>query len=163
MSLYDPDPLSFVEAPKYKAFVAWRNAKLRCYDADDPRYYTHGGRGIRICDEWKNCFNAFYEHIGVPVTQSLILDRIDNDGHYEPGNIRWTNVYVSQLNKNLYRNNTSGVKGLSFNRAMSRWDVSRKIFGTLYRKTFKDIDDAMDYWHELEAMVQTRLCEQEGK
>jgi hypothetical protein len=72
-----------------RAYRAWRAAKNRCYYAKNAAYPKYGGRGIVMCDEWKSDFAAFLAHVGEPDDQTLELDRIDSNGHYEPGNVRW--------------------------------------------------------------------------
>lgn len=152
------DMLYFEPMRREKAYNAWKNAKARCFDPNDPRYYTHGGRGITMCDEWAMSFDAFYEHIGSPMWgRNIILDRINNNGHYEPGNVRWTDGHTSMLNRNTYRNNTSGLKGLCYIKAMAKWQAKRTIDGVEYRKLFHDVEDAVEYLFDLEALVKTRL------
>ena len=69
-------------------YIAWRHMKNRCENPKDPGYKWYGGRGIRVCERWRNSFEAFYEDMGSrPV--GLTLDRIDNESNYEPGNCRW--------------------------------------------------------------------------
>lgn len=67
---------------------AWLAAKGRCCNENNPAFAQYGGRGITICEEWLSDFEAFYKHIG-PRPPGCSLDRIDNDGNYEPGNVRW--------------------------------------------------------------------------
>ncbi len=63
--------------------------KNRCYNKKIKWYHNYGGRGIEVCDEWKNDFDAFYKHVGeAPLDKTF--DRIDNNGNYEPGNVKWS-------------------------------------------------------------------------
>lgn len=70
-------------------YNVWRNILSRCYQANCPSYPRYGGRGIKVCDRWKNSFKAFLEDIGNPPTGAHSIDRVNNDGDYEPGNVRW--------------------------------------------------------------------------
>jgi hypothetical protein len=72
-----------------KAYRAWASMKTRCYNPRTHYYHHYGGRGIRMCDEWVDDFAAFYNYLGDPPSLRHSVDRIDNDGNYEPGNVRW--------------------------------------------------------------------------
>lgn len=82
-------------SPEYNA---WHSAKSRCTNPNNPKFDDYGHRGIAMCPEWLNSFQAFYDHIG-PRPVGLVLDRIDNDGNYEPGNVRWATYSQSNLNR----------------------------------------------------------------
>lgn len=69
-------------------YVVWQAMKDRCYNPRRSAYKDYGGRGIRICERWRNDFREFYKDMG-PRPKGTSLDRINNDGDYEPGNCRW--------------------------------------------------------------------------
>jgi hypothetical protein len=69
---------------------AWSSIKRRCYDPTVENYPDYGGRGIKMCDEWLASFTVFYAHVGPRPSPKHSIDRYpDNDGNYEPGNVRW--------------------------------------------------------------------------
>jgi hypothetical protein len=70
-------------------FRAWQKLIARCEDPKDPRYSRYGGRGITVCDRWRTSFEAFLADLGRRPTAGHSVDRKDNDGNYEPGNVRW--------------------------------------------------------------------------
>jgi hypothetical protein len=80
-------------------YIAWSSAKYRCHCPTNPKFEQYGGRGITMCDEWRNDFQAFYDHIGPKPSPELSLDRIDNDGNYEPGNVRWATASEQRYNQ----------------------------------------------------------------
>ena len=71
----------------------------RCTNPKTIDFECWGGRGITVCPEWRESFQAFLDHIGLKPDPSYVLDRIDNDGHYAPGNVRWTTRSVSSSNR----------------------------------------------------------------
>lgn len=71
-----------------RIYIAWHNMKARCYQLSCSEYENYGGRGITVCDRWMN-FENFYKDMGDP-PKGKSLDRIDNDGNYEPGNCKWS-------------------------------------------------------------------------
>ncbi len=72
--------------------------KTRCYNTKYRDYAHWGGRGITVCDAWRDDFAAFFAHVGVRPSRGHSIDRIDNERGYEPGNVRWATY--SQQNNN---------------------------------------------------------------
>lgn len=73
--------------PLFREYRRWGGMIARCYASSNHAYSRYGGRGIKVCTRWHN-FENFLADMGVPAT-GLTLDRINNDGDYEPGNCRW--------------------------------------------------------------------------
>jgi hypothetical protein len=78
-------------------YTVWVNMKSRCTNPNNPRYNRYGGRGITICKRWEK-FQNFYEDMG-DVPEGRTLDRINNDGNYEPSNCRWATWATQYLNR----------------------------------------------------------------
>lgn len=92
--------------PEYKA---WTAMQRRCYAPEDVSYVNYGARGIRVCDKWRLSFETFLADVGPrPVGTNgkrgrYTLDRINNDGNYEPGNVRWATWEEQQSNRRSSR------------------------------------------------------------
>jgi hypothetical protein len=100
-----------------KLYDTWANIKNRTLNPKHKQYNDYGGRGITICEEWKNDVKSFYEWAilnGYEENKGLSIDRIDNDGDYCPENCRWTTRTIQGRNQRIYKNNTSGYKGVSY-------------------------------------------------
>ena len=89
--------------PIYKV---WAAMKQRCYNENYPEYYYYGGRGISICVEWKDYPRIFVEWaLNNGWEKGLFIDRINNDGNYEPDNCQW----ITQSENTKRRNLSSGA------------------------------------------------------
>lgn len=97
--------------PEYKV---WKGMKKRCYNPNDKRYEHYGARGIVVADVWLKDFPAFYEHVGPRPDdgQKWSIGRIDNNGNYEPGNVRWEIDEEQARNHKLQENNKTGFVGI---------------------------------------------------
>lgn len=81
---------------KASIYNIWSDMLTRCYNVNRKRYKDYGGRGITVCERWHH-FENFFADIGNRPHPSLTLDRINNNGNYEPGNVRWA-TYKEQAN-----------------------------------------------------------------
>lgn len=87
---------------KTAIYVTWKDVKKRCKNPKCPSYRNYGGRGIKICDEWENDFLAFYKYVSALPhygEDGYSLDRINNDGNYEPNNLRWATKTEQSRNR----------------------------------------------------------------
>jgi len=97
-------------------YVIWCGIKQRCFNPKCKEYRLYGARGIILCDAWKHDFKAFYEYIGPRPTKHHSIDRIDSNGNYEPGNVRWA-THLEQAN-NVRSNTILTCRGESKTMAM---------------------------------------------
>lgn len=87
---------------RHGIYHAWRSMQARCLDPSHPNFKYYGGRGIKIDPTWLESFEAFWAAMEPTYKNGLQLDRIDTDGHYQPGNCRWVTPKENSRNK---RNN----------------------------------------------------------
>jgi hypothetical protein len=84
---------------KTPEFRAWTGARDRCFNPNSNVYEHYGARGITMCDEWAQSFEAFFADMGPRPAKGFSLDRIDNHGDYEPGNCRWADRATQMKNR----------------------------------------------------------------
>lgn len=95
-----------------KLYEVWKTMKQRCSNSNNKGYHNYGGRGINVCDEWKDNYQAFYEwSINNGYKEGLSIDRINNDGNYEPNNCRWVDKFIQ--NNNTRKNKLFTINGIS--------------------------------------------------
>ena len=138
-----------LETVEYKAL---RSAIARCHNPKHKSYPNYGGRGIEVCQEWRDDFSAFLEHVGPRPAGRYSLDRRDNSRGYEPGNVHWA-TYGQQLNNTRVNHivDVDGVKmtlaqairlkGQKSNVVRSRlalgWTVERALNEIAHPRPFK--------------------------
>lgn len=85
-----------------RTYHSWAMAKTRCFNKKHTVYEYYGGRGITMCERWKNSFVAFLADMGERPL-GLSLDRINNNGNYEPGNCKWSTRSEQGLNRRSHK------------------------------------------------------------
>lgn len=114
-------------------YILWRGFIARCENPKAPKYPSYGGRGIKVFPAWKESFDLFIAHVGCRPSNAHSLDRINNDGNYEPGNVRWatrkeqmrntrTNRFVEAGTIRLTIIEASEISGISPNTLTKRLD-----------------------------------------
>lgn len=123
-------------------YPVWLNIKTRCNNKNSTKYKDYGGRGISICDEWKNDFVSFHNWaIDNGWERGLQIDRINNDGNYEPSNCQWvTNLENCAVGKRRIRaDNSSGFTGIYYTNGKWVAELNSKHLGT-----FTNIEEAVE-------------------
>ena len=104
-------------------YAVYHSMKGRCENQNNSDYDRYGGRGIKVCDEWRNDLKKFYDWcIKNEWNKGLEIDRIDNDGNYCPENCRFVTTLENSHNRTLLRNdNKTGYVGISYDRAAGKY------------------------------------------
>lgn len=117
---------------KHPIYSIWNAMIQRCYNPKNKSFHNYGGRGIKVCDEWKQSFYSFYLNIGNRPSAKHTLDRINNDGNYEPTNVKWSLPHEQA-------NNTRANHWLEFDGKKITMAQASKKFGISYSKLKKRI------------------------
>jgi hypothetical protein len=146
-------------------YFAWNSMRNRCHNPNNPSYHNYGGRGIGVCDEWAS-YDQFLADVGRRPSEKHTLDRINNDGHYEPSNVRWATRSEQSRNRRVirlltYQDETRplyewaealGINGSTiFTRLARGYSVEDAIFGKPYyasrfREVRTDRDNVTGVW-----------------
>jgi hypothetical protein len=119
-----------------KLYEVWKAMKKRCFNKNCKIYADYGGRGITVCEEWVSDFVSFYNwSMQNGYAEGLTIDRIDNDGNYEPSNCRWTTHDVQIKNRRKYKNSVD-VEINGETKTLMEWS---KLTGISYNTLHKRI------------------------
>lgn len=80
-------------------YISWGSMIQRCENPRQDKFRYYGGRGISVCQSWRDSYEAFLNDVGRRPHPSMSIDRINNDGNYEPGNVRWATHKQQANNK----------------------------------------------------------------
>jgi hypothetical protein len=106
---------------------AWQGMQRRCYTPTNREFKNYGGRGIRVCDRWRRSFSDFLRDVGPRPTAEHSLDRVDVNGHYEPGNVRWATASEQANNLRKTVRLTHGGRTLSVSEWSERIGLPAKV------------------------------------
>ena len=129
---------------KTSLYEVWKSIKQRCFNPKSKGYVNYGGRGIIMCEIWKNNFESFYQwSISNGYKKGLTIDRIDNNGNYEPSNCRWVDRFIQ--NNNTRQAKLYTISGVT--KTLSEWcniyNVNRNTIKNRMQKYSCSIEEAL--------------------
>lgn len=138
---------------EYKIYIG---IKDRCLNHKNSRYMSYGGRGITICDEWlgETGFERFIYDMGKKPFKGASIDRIDNNSGYYNGNCRWADSVTQSHNTRVRCDNTSGVKGVQFDKNRNKWQARLRYKGKqVLNEFFLEFDCAVASRKKAELLI----------
>lgn len=132
---------------KTTEYTAWVNMRERCYNSNRPDWGNYGGRGIKVCDRWLESFENFFNDMGKKPHPNLTIERINNNGNYEPSNCKWvtrfkqsnnqrSNIKITYNGKTLTTKQWSIITGIKRQTIQYRLKVGWSVKRTLTHKKF---------------------------
>lgn len=134
------------EYTKHPMYRGYHTMLTRCRNPKSKDYHHYGGRGITVCDRWQQHFLNFLEDMGERPTPKHTLDRINNDGNYEPSNCRWATRTMQVRNTRVRKESKSGHKGVYWIEKAKRYRAYLHVNGKMIDlgQAFKTLDEAIE-------------------
>lgn len=132
-----------------RLYKIWVDMKRRCYNSHNKYYFRYGGRGIKVCDEWKNNFIAFADWaLNNGYQDHLSIERNNIDGDYEPDNCSW--ITSAEQQKNTSRTHYITINGVT--KCMSEWARIYQISPDLIKDRINKL-----HWNDYDAVTTPKL------
>lgn len=129
----------------------YRQMISRCHNPKNDNFNYYGGRGIKVCDSWRESMSKFYADMAEGYNGSLSIDRINNNKGYEKDNCRWANQKEQILNRGVMINSTTGIKRLVVVKRrgrmhlMFKWVFNGKVFHKIFREDKSTPEEALKF------------------
>ena len=123
----NPEKHGMKKTPEYKV---WCDMKSRCNNIKHKSYPRYGGRGITVCERWINSFTAFLEDMSKRPFPKAQIDRIDNDGNYEPNNCKWA-THAENL-RHTSRTKLTMTKAIKIRAKYKKGNITQKELGAAF-------------------------------
>lgn len=125
-----------------REYAAWANMLYRCNNKNAPQYNRYGGRGIKVCQEWKD-FPIFLKDMGNRPSEEHSIDRIDVNGDYEPENCRWADIKTQAKNRRSTRFYLYDGNRLSASEIIEKYQLNKQRVLSRLRRGWS-IKDAVE-------------------
>lgn len=141
---------------EHNTWCGIRNRTTHQHESTRRWYYD---KGVKVCKEWLESFEIFYRDMG-DCPEGYTLDRINPNGDYSKDNCRWASCEMQSINKGVFRNNTSGTKGVSFDKKAKKWKAYiYSNYQLIYLGLYENIEDAKTARSNAEKDVWSHITE----
>lgn len=140
-------------------YTTWSDMVQRCTNPRNQSYFKYGGRNIFVFDEWRCDFKSYYNYVmSLPnaMKKGYTIDRINNNGNYEPGNLRWVDRHTQQANQNARSDCISGYRGIYMRKR--KWVAQLQYYGLKFT-IGSYFDKAEAVWARNNFIIENKLWE----
>lgn len=131
-----------------KEYIAWKGLKSRCINTNDHNYDDYGGRGIKVQESWIEDFSKFYDYIGAAPSPEHSIDRIDSNGNYEEGNVKWSTKPEQAQNTRKPKNGKNKYKWVTFHKRLQKYKAQFMMNNIIYNRGYfeTEVEAAKDVY-----------------